>query len=83
MTQAAMVAQPRANVKILDERCKACELCVVSCPQGNLRLSGKLNHAGFHPAEFSYKGTKGECTGCAICYWVCPDFAIDEVQVRA
>ena len=83
MTQTVMVAQPRALVKILDERCKACELCVVSCPQGNLKLSSKLNHAGFHPAEFSYKGTKGECTGCAICYWVCPDFAIDEVQVRA
>jgi 2-oxoglutarate ferredoxin oxidoreductase subunit delta len=77
------VLEPRANVKILDERCKACELCVVSCPQGNLRLSRKLNHAGFHPVEFTYKGTKGNCTGCAICYWVCPDFAISEVQVAA
>jgi len=83
VTQTVTLAQPRAVVKILDERCKACELCVVSCPQGNLRLSSKLNHAGFHPAEFSYKGSKGECTGCAICYWVCPDFAIDEVQVKA
>jgi 2-oxoglutarate ferredoxin oxidoreductase subunit delta len=83
VSQTVVVAQPRAFVKILDDRCKACELCVVSCPQGNLRLSTKLNHAGFHPAEFTYKGTKGECTGCGICYWVCPDFAIDEIQVRA
>jgi len=82
MSQTAVVGEPRANVKILEERCKACELCVVSCPQGNLKLSGKLNHAGFHPVEFSYRGTKGECTGCAICYWVCPDFAIDEIQVK-
>lgn len=82
MTQTVVIAQPRAFVKILDELCKACELCVVSCPQGNLKLSTKLNHAGFHPAEFTYQGTKGECTGCAICYWVCPDFAISEIQVK-
>lgn len=80
MTQTVMVAPPRAFVKILEERCKACELCVVSCPQGNLKLSSRLNHAGFHPVEFAYQGTKGECTGCAICYWVCPDFAIAEIQ---
>lgn len=83
MTQTVVVSQPRAFVKILDELCKACELCVVSCPQGNLKLSTKLNHAGFHPAEFTYHGSKGECTGCAICYWVCPDFAISEIQVKA
>lgn len=82
MTQTVVIAQPRAFVKILDELCKACELCVVSCPKGNLKLSTKLNHAGFHPAEFTYQGTKGECTGCAICYWVCPDFAISEIQVK-
>lgn len=82
MTEATTVLQPRASVEILWERCKACELCVVTCPQGNLKLSTKLNRAGFHPAEFTYRGTKGECTGCAICYWVCPDFAINEVKVR-
>jgi NAD-dependent dihydropyrimidine dehydrogenase PreA subunit len=32
---------------------------------------------------FSYQGSKSVCTGCAICYWVCPDFAISEVQVKA
>ena len=82
MSQTVTVAPPRASVKILDERCKACELCVISCPSGNLTLSSKLNRAGFHPAEFSYKGTRGECSGCAVCYWVCPDFAISEIQVK-
>jgi 2-oxoglutarate ferredoxin oxidoreductase subunit delta len=83
VSQAVTVTQPRAFVKVLGDRCKACELCVVTCPQGNLKLSSKLNRAGFHPVEFTYQGTKGECTGCAICYWVCPDFAISEVQVKA
>jgi len=75
--------QPRASVSVLGERCKACELCVVACPSGNLKISSKLNRAGFHPVEFTYQGTKGECTGCAICYWVCPDFAISEIRVKA
>jgi len=83
MTETVAVIQPRANVAILESRCKACELCVVTCPQGNLKLSTHLNHAGFHPAEFSYQGTKGECTACGVCYWVCPDFAISEIKVRA
>jgi len=83
LSQAVAAAQPRADVVILDERCKACELCVVACPQGNLILSTRLNHAGFHPAEFSYHGAKGDCTGCGVCYWVCPDFAISEIKVRA
>jgi 2-oxoglutarate ferredoxin oxidoreductase subunit delta len=76
------IVQPRANVAILEDRCKACELCVVTCPQGNLTLSARLNHAGFHPVEFSYRGTKGECTACGVCYWACPDFAISEVKVK-
>jgi NAD-dependent dihydropyrimidine dehydrogenase PreA subunit len=83
LTQTIAALKPRADVAILEEQCKACELCVVTCPQGNLKLSTRLNRAGFHPAEFSYQGTKGECTGCAICYWVCPDFAISEIKVRA
>jgi 2-oxoglutarate ferredoxin oxidoreductase subunit delta len=82
LTETVTTVDQRANVEIQEELCKACELCVVSCPSGNLRISAKLNHAGFHPVEFSYQGSKGVCTGCAICYWVCPDFAISEVQVR-
>jgi len=77
------LVRPRADVAILEELCKGCEICVVTCPQGNLKLSPRLNHAGFHPAEFSYRGVKGECTGCGVCYWVCPDFAISEIRVKA
>ena len=83
MSETVSVVEPRANVVVLEEQCKACELCVVSCPQGNLKLSARLNHAGFHPAEFTFRGEKGECTACGVCYWVCPDFAISEVKVKA
>ncbi len=69
------------NVVVIDsERCKGCELCVVTCPGINLSLTSSLNRNGYHPVEFSYHGKKGDCTGCGICYWVCPDFAIAEVR---
>jgi 2-oxoglutarate ferredoxin oxidoreductase subunit delta len=70
---------PKSRVVVDAERCKGCEICVVSCPQGNLKLSDSRNRKGYHPAVFEYHGTKGDCTACGLCYWVCPDFAIAEV----
>lgn len=70
---------PKSFVEVDSERCKGCSICVVACPMGNLTLSSSLNKGGFHPAEFSYQGSRGTCTACGICYWVCPDFAIAEV----
>jgi 2-oxoglutarate ferredoxin oxidoreductase subunit delta len=71
---------PKHLVVVDPEMCKGCDLCVVACPEKNLKLSPELNRNGFHPAVFSYHGEKGDCTGCGICYWVCPDFAITEVR---
>jgi 2-oxoglutarate ferredoxin oxidoreductase subunit delta len=71
---------PKSLVVIDQEYCKGCNICVVTCPQGNLKLTSSLNKGGYHPVEFSYRGERGECTGCGICYWVCPDFAIAEIM---
>jgi 2-oxoglutarate ferredoxin oxidoreductase subunit delta len=70
---------PRARVEIDTERCKGCDLCVVACPHANLRLLAGFNRSGYHSVEFHFHGTKGDCTACGLCYWVCPDFAITEV----
>jgi len=70
----------KSLVIIDSERCKGCDLCVVTCPEGNLELSSSLNQSGYHPAIFTFHGKKGDCTACGICYWVCPDFAIAEVK---
>ncbi len=74
------VLVPRNLVTVDAERCKGCELCVVTCPQGNMSLSSNFNRNGYHYALFEYRGVKGECTGCGICYWVCPDFAVSEIR---
>ncbi|MGC8558769.1 MAG: 4Fe-4S binding protein [Nitrososphaeria archaeon] len=31
---------------------------------------------GYHYVEFSFHGKRGDCTGCNICYKVCPDYSI-------
>jgi 2-oxoglutarate ferredoxin oxidoreductase subunit delta len=72
----------KAFVEVLPDRCKGCELCVVTCPQGNLQLSHEFNKIGYHPVEFHHNGSKGSCTACGICYWVCPDGAIHAVYMR-
>ncbi len=59
----------KGKIEILEDRCKGCELCVAFCPRGCIRISGRLNNTGYHPAEPS--GDK--CTGCGICYLVCPE----------
>ena len=71
---------PKSHVVVDPEVCKGCDLCVVACPQRNLKLSSLLNRNGYHPAVFSYHGGRGDCTACGICYWVCPDYAIKEVK---
>lgn len=73
-------SEEKHRVSVDAERCKGCELCVVSCPQKNLRLTESLNKKGYHPVVFNYHGEKGDCTGCGVCYWVCPDFAITEIR---
>lgn len=59
----------RGRIKIRQDLCKGCRLCVPACPRSSIRISGGLNSMGYHPAEFNGK----ECTACGICYTVCPE----------
>jgi 2-oxoglutarate ferredoxin oxidoreductase subunit delta len=62
-----------AQIKIDRERCKACGLCVIYCPQKALVFSDKINKRGIKPVEFK---KDAKCTGCGICALVCPDCAL-------
>ena len=62
-----------ARIKIDREKCKGCELCVINCKKGLIKLSSSFNSFGLRVAEF--KGSK-ECAGCGLCAIVCPDCAI-------
>lgn len=47
--------------------CKACDICVRVCPEGILVPDGRGAVAVTAPER---------CTGCRLCEWLCPDFAI-------
>ena len=63
------VKADRGQVATNAEECKGCGLCVEACPPRVLGLTERLNHYGYHTAEYSGAG----CTGCGICYFVCPE----------
>lgn len=64
------------SIRVNEEKCKACYLCVDVCPKNAIEKSDKLNNRGLYPVRFNEE--KG-CIGCAICAITCPDIAIDKV----
>ncbi|MCJ7624513.1 MAG: 4Fe-4S binding protein [Anaerolineaceae bacterium] len=63
----------RGTIVVDEDLCKACELCVVACPQHVIALNNDvITPRGFHPALLAKDG----CTGCGICALVCPEVAI-------
>jgi 2-oxoglutarate ferredoxin oxidoreductase subunit delta len=55
------------SIKIYQDWCKGCGICVAFCPAGVLRL----NNQG--KAEVAHEE---ECINCGFCEIHCPDFAI-------
>jgi Pyruvate/2-oxoacid:ferredoxin oxidoreductase delta subunit len=64
-----MATQPRGSVKINEDECKGCGLCVEACPPRCLELLPGLSAYGVHPAHYTGEG----CTGCGICFYTCPE----------
>jgi len=65
------------DLKIREERCKGCGLCVYFCPKKVLDLSNKRNSHGY---KIVFPKNPEKCNLCGICYIVCPDivFVKDE-----
>lgn len=64
----------KAEVVITDALCKECGYCIGACPKKLLETATHFNAGGFHPAQMT---NPEECTGCALCYQVCPEIAIE------
>jgi 2-oxoglutarate ferredoxin oxidoreductase subunit delta len=62
----------KGTVKIQEDLCKGCELCIVACPQESLGLSRNININGYRYAEL----IQSNCTGCTNCAIVCPEAII-------
>ena len=74
------MAKVKGSVTVNIERCKGCDLCVVSCPSDALGLSKEVNNKGYN---FAIVTNPDECTGCANCGFVCPDGCITVYRVKS
>lgn len=68
----------RGDVQIAAHLCKGCCLCVAACPPGVLSQSRFLNRQGYYAVAYSGSG----CSGCGICFYVCPEPGAITVLVR-
>ena len=60
-------------IKIIEDWCKGCEICIKRCPVQALEVSDKLNKRGVYPPKLK---EKNECNFCRLCELLCPDLAI-------
>ena len=56
-------------LRVDEDECKGCGLCVEACPPKVISLSVRFNHYGYRTATYSGAG----CTGCGICFMACPE----------
>lgn len=73
------MAKIKGAVVVDRERCKGCEVCVVTCPTDTLALSHEVNGKGYH---FSFAVNPDACIGCTNCAVVCPDGVITVYKVK-
>ena len=59
----------RGLIKIDEQECKGCGLCIEACPPHVIAMSDKFNHYGYRTANYAGAG----CTGCGVCFMVCPE----------
>ena len=67
------------TVRLIRRFCKGCGLCVAFCKQEVLRMSDEVDPKGFHVVEIV---DPERCTGCARCALMCPEAAVEIVEVE-
>ena len=66
-----------ARIRIFNDLCKSCKLCVGACPRGLIAMDAStINAKGFHPAAATPEN-EAKCIGCGFCYMVCAHCAIE------
>ena len=65
----------KGEITIDDIACKACGLCVEMCKLDCISLDNE--HIGPRGTPLAYLSDPDKCTGCGVCGWLCPDFAIE------
>ena len=66
------------KIKIDEDRCKGCLICIEACNKNEIKISNKVNKYGYIAVEFC---NEGRCNACALCGIVCPDAAIEVIEI--
>ena len=74
------MAKVRGSIIVNTERCKGCNLCIVTCSSEVLELAKEVNSKGYNFAQVK---NPEECTGCANCGYVCPDGCITVYRTKS
>lgn len=74
------MARARGAIEVDIEKCKGCELCMVSCPFHVINLEHHVNSKGYH---YAYMENPDACTGCTNCAVVCPDGVITVYRAKS
>ena len=61
------------------DRCKGCEICMVSCPTGTIAMASEVNIKGY---RYAYPAKPELCNGCINCAIVCPDGVITVYRTK-
>lgn len=59
----------RGLLRVAENECKGCGLCVEACPPHAIHMGEALNRYGYRTAAYAGAG----CTGCGICFLACPE----------
>jgi len=69
----------RVTIKLDENFCKGCMLCVEFCPKDVFESTDRLNQKGYFLPRVAHPD---RCTGCMLCEHLCPDMAIEVVVER-
>jgi len=61
------------KIKVREEWCKGCDICVDLCPKNVFDKADKISNKGIVVVKVS---REEDCIGCQICANHCPDMAI-------
>ncbi|MDW7739449.1 MAG: 4Fe-4S binding protein [Bacillota bacterium] len=67
------MGKTKFNLKVYSDRCKDCGICFAFCPKDNLKPSEDGSPVMIDPEA---------CTGCKLCEYMCPDFAIQVLKEK-
>lgn len=73
------MAKVKGSIVVEVDKCKGCELCIVSCPTGVIALAREVNIKGYN---YAYPANPDLCTGCVNCAIVCPDGVITVYKTK-